>query len=33
MKEKNADEIVLETEVTNKAALGLYCKLGFVRQK
>ena len=41
MKEKGADEIVIETEVTNKASLGLYgCKpnsnhvaLGFVREK
>lgn len=40
MKEHQADEIVIETEITNKAALSLYgCKsfntlaLGFVRQK
>ncbi len=28
-----ADEVVLETEVTNKAALQLYERLGFVRDK
>lgn len=33
MKEQNADEVVLETEVTNKAALGLYEKLGFAREE
>ena len=33
MKEKGADEIMLETEVTNKAALGLYGSLGFIRIK
>lgn len=27
------DEIVLETEVTNRVALSLYEKLGFVRDK
>ncbi|CAH0560190.1 unnamed protein product [Brassicogethes aeneus] len=29
----DADEVVLETEVTNKSALQLYEKLGFVRDK
>nr|CAI5861908.1 unnamed protein product [Callosobruchus analis] len=29
----DADEVVLETEVTNKPALMLYEKLGFVRDK
>ncbi|KAL7732763.1 hypothetical protein ACLKA6_005906 [Drosophila palustris] len=29
----NADEIVLETELTNKAALRLYDSLGFIREK
>lgn len=33
MKESNADEIVLETEVTNKPALRLYENLGFLRDK
>lgn len=33
MKESNADEIVLETEVTNKPALKLYENLGFLRDK
>ena len=28
-----ADEVVLETEVTNAAALTLYERLGFVRDK
>lgn len=28
-----ADVVVLETEVTNKGALGLYAKLNFVRDK
>ena len=28
-----ADEVVLETEVTNQAALQLYQRLGFVRDK
>lgn len=32
MKELNADEIILETEVTNKAALKLYENLGFLRE-
>lgn len=29
----NADEVVLETEITNKPALRLYENLGFVRDK
>jgi peptide alpha-N-acetyltransferase len=33
MKESKADEIVLETEVTNKPALKLYENLGFLRDK
>eukprot|EP00995_Heteronema_vittatum_P004062 NODE_1626_length_922_cov_257.088202_g1138_i0.p1 GENE.NODE_1626_length_922_cov_257.088202_g1138_i0~~NODE_1626_length_922_cov_257.088202_g1138_i0.p1 ORF type:complete len:225 (+),score=48.12 NODE_1626_length_922_cov_257.088202_g1138_i0:58-732(+) len=33
MVRKNCDEVVLETEVTNLAALGLYEELGFVRDK
>ena len=33
MEKQGADEVVLETEVTNKAALGLYESLGFVREK
>eukprot|EP00930_Biecheleria_cincta_P042238 TRINITY_DN29057_c0_g1_i1.p1 TRINITY_DN29057_c0_g1~~TRINITY_DN29057_c0_g1_i1.p1 ORF type:complete len:241 (-),score=30.65 TRINITY_DN29057_c0_g1_i1:139-828(-) len=33
MRELNADECVLETEVTNKGALGLYRSLGFVKEK
>lgn len=33
MKEFNADEVVLETEVTNKPALKLYENLGFLRDK
>eukprot|EP00743_Colponemidia_sp_Colp-15_P009407 GILK01010285.1.p1 GENE.GILK01010285.1~~GILK01010285.1.p1 ORF type:complete len:176 (-),score=4.31 GILK01010285.1:84-566(-) len=33
MKRENADEAVLETEITNKGALGLYENLGFVRDK
>nr|XP_023012252.1 N-alpha-acetyltransferase 30-like [Leptinotarsa decemlineata] len=33
MLQGNADEVVLETEVTNKPALQLYEKLGFVRDK
>lgn len=33
MIESNADEVVLETEVTNKPALWLYENLGFVRDK
>jgi ribosomal protein S18 acetylase RimI-like enzyme len=33
MKDAGADEIVLETEVTNVASLRLYEKLGFLRSK
>lgn len=33
MIEDNADEVVLETEITNKPALKLYENLGFVRDK
>lgn len=33
MKERGAEEVVLETEVTNKSALRLYEKRGFVREK
>lgn len=33
MREAKADEVVLETEVTNKAALKLYENLGFVKDK
>ncbi len=33
MKELGADECVLEAEVTNKGALNLYRRLGFVRTK
>ena len=33
MAARNADEIVLETEVTNKASLKLYERLGFLRSK
>ena len=33
MVEQGADEILLETEVTNLAALRLYEALGFVRDK
>lgn len=33
MIQHNADEVVLETEVTNKGALRLYENLGFVRDK
>ncbi|XP_065067978.1 N-alpha-acetyltransferase 30-like [Rhopilema esculentum] len=33
MKEHGCEEVVLETEVTNKAALQLYENLGFVRDK
>uniref|UniRef100_A0A0G4IA05 N-acetyltransferase domain-containing protein n=1 Tax=Chromera velia CCMP2878 TaxID=1169474 RepID=A0A0G4IA05_9ALVE len=32
-KEQGADEMVLETEFCNKAALGLYRSLGFIAQK
>lgn len=30
---RDADEVVLETEETNKGALGLYERLGFMRSK
>jgi N-alpha-acetyltransferase 30 len=33
MAERNADEIVLETEETNKPAMRLYERLGFIRSK
>lgn len=33
MLEHNADEVVLETEITNIPALRLYENLGFVRDK
>eukprot|EP00931_Biecheleriopsis_adriatica_P067452 TRINITY_DN41593_c0_g1_i1.p1 TRINITY_DN41593_c0_g1~~TRINITY_DN41593_c0_g1_i1.p1 ORF type:complete len:215 (+),score=48.76 TRINITY_DN41593_c0_g1_i1:66-710(+) len=33
MRELGADECVLETEVTNKGALGLYRSMGFVKEK
>lgn len=33
MIERNADEIVLETEETNKTAMRLYERLGFFRSK
>jgi peptide alpha-N-acetyltransferase len=33
MIELDADEVVLETELTNKGALNLYERLGFVRDK
>lgn len=33
MRELDADEVVLETEVTNKGALGLYRSVGFVKEK
>lgn len=33
MKEDNADEVCLETEVTNIAALNLYESFGFARDK
>lgn len=33
MKDDNAEEVVLETEITNKGALGLYQNLGFVKDK
>lgn len=33
MREDNADEVVLETEITNRPALQLYENLGFVRDK
>ncbi|QSL64501.1 hypothetical protein MERGE_001802 [Pneumocystis wakefieldiae] len=33
MKEKNTDEVVLETEVANKEAIILYENFGFIRDK
>jgi peptide alpha-N-acetyltransferase len=33
MQADNADDIVLETEVTNKAAIDLYTNLGFIKTK
>eukprot|EP01121_Diplochlamys_sp_Union-15-3_P001065 TRINITY_DN1092_c0_g1_i1.p1 TRINITY_DN1092_c0_g1~~TRINITY_DN1092_c0_g1_i1.p1 ORF type:complete len:191 (+),score=27.68 TRINITY_DN1092_c0_g1_i1:43-573(+) len=33
MKEENGEEVTLETEITNKAALALYQNLGFVKDK
>ncbi|KAG5518160.1 hypothetical protein PMAC_003346 [Pneumocystis sp. 'macacae'] len=33
MKEKNTEEVVLETEVTNKEAMILYENFGFIRDK
>lgn len=33
MMERDADEVVLETEVTNTAAMKLYERLGFLRSK
>ena len=33
MASDDADEVVLETEITNKPALRLYENLGFVRDK
>jgi N-alpha-acetyltransferase 30 len=33
MKSEEADEIVLETEITNIAALKLYESFGFIREK
>ena len=33
MNAQEADEVVLETEITNRPALGLYENLGFVRDK
>lgn len=33
IKEKQADEIILETEVTNAIAMRLYENLGFIRSK
>ena len=33
MKARDADEVVLETEVTNTASLKLYERLGFLRSK
>ena len=33
MKELGADEVILETEITNNAALQLYESFGFMRDK
>jgi len=33
MREQQADEVVLETEITNIAALKLYESIGFLRDK
>ena len=33
MRDNDADEVVLETEVTNPKAIALYEKLGFARDK
>ena len=33
MKEEGADEIILETEITNLSALRLYESFGFIRDK
>ena len=33
MVENGADEVMLETEITNKAALSLYESFGFIRDK
>ncbi len=33
MKELGADEVILETEITNNAALHLYESFGFMRDK
>ncbi len=33
MVRKGCDEVILEAEVTNKGALSLYAKLGFIRDK
>ncbi|XP_022992874.1 N-alpha-acetyltransferase MAK3-like [Cucurbita maxima] len=33
MMESGCDEVTLEAEVTNKGALALYCRLGFIRAK
>lgn len=33
MREQGADEIILETEITNESALRLYESFGFIRDK
>ena len=33
MKQSGADEVILETEITNTAALRLYENIGFLRDK